>query len=361
MSLELLERSQKKKQDIKFQKPTLSREDLENVLECLIEEHLSTGEIVDRFEKVFGSTFKFKNTVSVNSLTSAYHLSLLALGVGQGDRVILSSFASHNALDAVLLVGAQPVVVDLARDSFHMDSELFHFLAEKFSPKVAILDHNFGCLTSRTPYQREGLLYIEDFSEAIGADSNSIEVGKQGDISVCALSVNQVITTGNGAMICTADKDMAKGIRSRKLGFGDRDGSPKFDYNLIDYQAALGMEQLSKLGVLIDRKRKIAQIYLQAVKTAGQATWFNNPNEDQFNRFPVIISNPFDEVERYFNSLQIETHKTTIEPLHRVMDLPGSDFSNAERLFQRGHCIPIYPNLTRENILRISGSLKGIY
>ena len=360
MSLEILERTQKKKLEIEFQKSTLSREDLENVLECLVEDHLSTGEIVTRFEKVFQSTFKFKNTISLNSLTSAFHLSLLALGVKTGDEVILSTFASQQALDAVLMTGATPVIIDLEKDSFHISKDgLKEKLSEK--TKVVILDHNFGSLIDVKSYALGDVKIIEDFSEAIGADSQEIEVGKQGDISVCALSVNQIITTGNGAMICTADSELARAIRSRKLGSREkREGNPQYDYNLIDYQAALGIEQLAKLGVLIERKRKIAHIYLQSLTAKNVESYFKRPDHDQFNRFPVIVSSPYDEVDRYFQSLHIGTQRTIGEPLHRIMDLPKGDFPNGERLFQRGHCIPIYPNLTKDNILRISSSIKKI-
>lgn len=361
MSLELIERSLKKKQEIEFSKPTLSREDLENVLECLVEDHLSTGEIVEKFEKVFQSTFKFKNTISINSLTSAYHLALLTLKIGQGDKVILSTFAPRNALDAIFMVGAEPVLVDLDKESFHIAKR---GVVEKISPEVkaVILDHNFGALINIRSYQLENVQIIEDFSEAIGADSEDIPVGKQSDISICALNVNQIITTGNGAMICTADNDIAKEIRFYKLGNKNKlsVGVPKYDYNLIDYQAALGIEQLSKLGVLIERKRKIAQIYLQSLIAKNVSTWFKRPAEDQFNRFPLIVSSPFDEVERYFQSLHIGTMRTAEEPLHRILELSNSDFPNGEKLYQRGHCIPIYPNLTRDNILRISNSIKRI-
>ncbi len=84
MSTETIQRPVRKEKDIEFFKPTLSREDLKGVLECLVDEHLSNGEIVERFEKTFCHTFKIKHAISSNSLTSAYHLALLALGVKAG-------------------------------------------------------------------------------------------------------------------------------------------------------------------------------------------------------------------------------------------------------------------------------------
>ena len=106
----------------KTNKPTLSKEELVTVLDCLVDDMLSSGVITDRFEKDFKSTFKLRNVISANSLTSAYHLALLALGVTDNDPVLLSTYAPHAALDAILMLRAKPVLVDLGKSSFHMDS-----------------------------------------------------------------------------------------------------------------------------------------------------------------------------------------------------------------------------------------------
>ncbi len=137
---------------------------------------------------------------------------------------------------------------------------------------------------------------------------------------------------------------------------------PKFDYNLVDYQAALGIEQLSKLGVILERKKKIATAYLQAVQNSRLETYFESPQEDTFQRFPILVSGQgYEEILRYFKSIHIGTQRTTDEPLHRVLEENPLEYPNAERLFQRGHCIPIYPNLTKDNVQRIATAIRRIY
>ncbi|WP_411823597.1 DegT/DnrJ/EryC1/StrS family aminotransferase [Leptospira sp. 'Mane'] len=364
MSTETLQRPLKKQKEIEFHKPTLSREDLKGVLECLVDEHLSSGEIVDRFEKSFSHTFKFKSSVSTNSLTSAYHLSLLALGVEAGDSVILSSFSPVAALDAIFLIKAKPVLVDLGKNSFHPDVEQFGKKREESGAKVAIFDHSFGSIINISKYTLGETMVLEDYSEVIGATSETIAIGKQGKASLCGLSAENMITTGNGAMISTNDTVLAGNIRSLKTGNSSKRilGEPKFEYSLIDYQAALGIEQLSKLGVIVERKKKIAQAYLQAVQNSRLETYFASPNEDSFHRFPIIVSNQgYEEVERYFKSIHIGTQRTIEEPLHQILEENKSDFPNAERLFQRGHCIPVYPNLTKDNVQRIATAIRRIY
>jgi perosamine synthetase len=348
---------------IEFYKPTLSKEELKTVLECLVEDQLYTGSIVSRFEKEFKSTFQLKHTISTNSLMAAYHLSLLSLGVSEGDKIAVSSLAPIQAFDAISLVKAIPIVLDIGRSSFHIDPEQIRQRATSESIKVIIIDHTFGCLMDWKSYNITGIPIIEDFSEALGADSSNIEVGRLGTISICGLSENHIITIGNGAMIHTSTPEIAEKIRSLKL-HSKQNRKPfevRFDYDLIDFQAAIGIEQLSKLGIILERKRKIAQLYLQAVLSSSHETYFKRAGEDLFNRFPVVISKSYEEVNRYFNSLQIETQRISNPPLHKLMDLPAPDYPNAERLYQRSHCIPIYPNLNKDNVSRIASSLRGIF
>lgn len=350
--------------DIKFYKPTLSRDELQMVLDCLVEDQLYTGSIVERFEKEFKSTFQTKHAITTNSLTAAYHLSLLSLGVGEGDCVFLSTFAPLQALDSILLIKALPIPIEIGRFSYHVDEEIFNQKLEVLKPKAIIFDHTFGCILNVEKYECKGVAIIEDYSEVLGAEPEKVKIGKQGSISIVGLSTNHLITIGNGAVITTQNDEIAKFIKNIKYIHGDirKDKNPKFDYNLIDYQAAMGIEQLSKLGLIIERKKKIAQVYLQAALSASHETYFKNVNYDLFNRFPIVVpKKPYEEVERYFQSLRIGTEKTTPQPIHRVLELPNSDFPNAERLYQRGHCLPIYPNLSKDNINRITNSIRGIY
>lgn len=348
---------------IEYLKPTLSREDLKGVLECLVDEQLSTGEMVRRFEKVFSATFGFKYSISLNSLTSAYHCALRALGVSEGDHVILSDIAPISALDAIYLLKAKPIPIDIGKHSFLMDSERYHEALEQYNPKVVILNHSFGSIANAKNYPlKENTFLLEDFTEAIGTSSGDIPVGKQGHIGICGLNLDAIITTGNGAMLVTSDKSLLESVQSMITGRGKTTELPRFDYNLIDYQAALGLEQLSKLGVLIERKNKIGIAYLQAVQGSTVETYFHNPQQDTFNRFPIVIPSwDYETAHRYFSSLQIETSKAVLEPIHSIIEEKNLNFLNSERLHQKGICIPIYPNLTKENIQRIVWAIRKIY
>ncbi|MBE7412598.1 MAG: DegT/DnrJ/EryC1/StrS aminotransferase family protein [Leptospiraceae bacterium] len=363
IGLELIEKTKSISRRIEYRKPTLSKEELERVLDCLIEDQLEAGSVVERFEKDFKSTLGLKNPIAVNSIFSAYHLALLSLEIQEGDKILLSSFSHPSALNAILLMKAIPVVVDLGKNSFHPDLESVKSKIHSENIKAAIFSHSFGGLLKISDYETGEVPVIEDFSEAVGADSDEVKVGKQGTISICGLSMDSVITIGNGAILTTSNDKYAPSIRSYipEKCKDRKQISLQLDYSLIDYQAAIGIEQLSKLGIIVDRKRKIAQAYLQSLLGSSHETYFKKVGEDQFNRFPIVVGKPYDEVQRYFDSIHIATDRTIKEPIHRTMNLSNSDFPNAERLFQRGHCIPIYPNLTKDNVNRISSSLRGIF
>lgn len=363
MAVNTLEKLQNSQKDIEYHRPTLSKEELQTVLDCLVDDLMDSGSVVEKFEKEIKSTFSHKHVISLNSLFSAYHLSLMSLGVSREDIVVLSAFAPLPAYYATLMLDARPIPIDLGRGSFHMDVELFNEKVKTLHPKVVIFDHTFGSLIDIKMYDVGEIPVIEDYSEVLGADSSTIAVGKQGLIGIFGLTPTHVITTGNGAIITTQQDSHAEFIRNSKSP-GTKKKTPtqiRYDYNLLDFQAAIGIEQISKLGQIIERKRKIAQVYLQAMLSTGHETFFRNVGEDQFNRFPVIIKKSSDEVERYFKSLLIGIEKPAPEPIYKLQEIAGSEFPNAERIFQRGHCIPIYPNLTRDNVSRIANSLKGLY
>ena len=364
MASNVLEKLNTSKKDIEYHRPTLSKEELQTVLDCLVDDLVDTGSIVDKFEKEFKSTFTYKNVISVNSLFSAYHLAFLSLGISENDKIILSSIAPLPAFYAILMVKAIPCPIDLGKSSFQMDADLLKNKIAELNPKLIIFDHTFGSLIDISKYNINDIHIIEDFSEVLGADPDNIQVGKQGNIGICGLASSHVITTGNGAIITTNNDSIAESIRNSKYSLNPKKKSPatiRYDYNMLDFQAAIGIEQISKIGLIIERKKKIAQVYLQALLSTSHETFFKNVGEDQFNRFPIIVKKPFEEVERYFKSLLIGIEKTSTDPIYKLLELQSSDFPNSERLYQRGHCIPIYPNLTKDNVSRIANSIKGLY
>lgn len=362
MAVTGLYRSEKKNRPIEASRPTLSKQELESVLDCLIHDRLNSGTVAQRFERAFASAFGFKHALAVNSLTSAYHLVFLGLGLGAGKKIGMSALASTSACDAARYTGADVKVFDVARSAFHVDPAVVADFIAQEKLDAWILDHTFG---SPSPVdaallKEKGILVIEDFSGLVGSDKDGRVFGSFGDIAVTGLSEFDHLTTGNGAMIACQDQKVFQAVQALRYGTKRKPESVAYDYRLEDFQAAMGLDQLSRLAVTIARRKKIGQKYLESLRSTKHETYFVTPGIDSYLRFPVVVARPHEEVVRYFNSLEIGILRCHELPIHHMMGLPRMEFPNAERLYQKSVAVPIYPALTANNVERVAASLRGL-
>lgn len=370
----------KKPKPIEAHRPSLSKRELESVLDCLIQDRLSQGDITRRFERGFANAFGYKHVLAVNSLAAAYHLSYLALGLEKDSPVVMSAIAPIQALDGARYAGTTPVLVDVDRGSFHPAPEAVYEKIDQLrgahtEPETApdapienaanvvfIMDHTFGSVSpiDAAELQNRGAKIIEDFTGLVGSDRDGEYFGKSGHLAVCGLSEYDLLTTGNGAVIVTQDPKLYRVLHALRYGAKRDEGSIAFDYGLEDFQAAMGLDQLSRLGVTLARRKKIAQKYLETLRTTRHEAYFKSMGVDGYLRFPVVINKSHDEVLRYFASLQIGVGRAVENPLHHILGLARLEFPNAERIYQKSVTIPIYPALTANNVERIAMSLRGL-
>lgn len=357
-------RNENKIRPIEAHRPTLSKQELESVLDCLIHDKIGSGAITHKFERTFANAFSYRHVLALNSLASAYHLAFLALGIEAGQSILMSALAPLQALDAVRYVQAEPVIIDLDRDSFHpsMDEVKKYIESHENSIKAVILDHTFGSpSTLDAAWLREkGIFVIEDFTGLVGSDRDGDYFGNIGHISVCGLSEYDLLTTGNGAVTVTSDSKLFSRLQSLRYGGKRLNDSPAYDYRLEDFQAAMGLDQLSRLGITLARRKKIGQKFLETLRLTKHRTFFTEPGIDSYLQFPVLIAKNRDEVERYFASLQIGITRVVEAPLHHILGTASLEFPNAERIYQKCIAIPLYPSLTANNVERIASSLRGL-
>ncbi len=360
--------SEKKNRPIEAHRPTLSKQELESVLDCLINDRLGSGDIVRKFERSFASAFGYKHALAVNSLTAAYHLAFLALDLGAEDTVVMSSLAPVAACDAARYTGAKIRLVDVDRDSFHPSQEKVREVLDACEesdgkrPSLFVLDHTFGSVSPLDPeaIRAGGTRIVEDFTGLVGSDQEGSCFGNTGTISVCGLAETDLITTGNGAVAVSSDPKVHHRLSQLRYNAKRSPGSLAYDYRLEDFQAAMGLDQLSRLGITLARRKKIGIKYLETLRLTSHSTYFSRPQVDCYLKFPVVVNKNRDEVRRYFASLQIGVTDAMEFPLHHLLQLPRMEFPNAERLYQKGVAIPVYPSLTANNVERICSSLRGL-
>ncbi len=358
--------------EIVYTKPTLSKNDIKSVMECMVSDEISFGRIVGNYEKEFAGVFEAGHAISTSSLTSAYHLALMAMGVTAEDEVILPSTAPLAALDAINQIGAQVSLVDIDRTGFHpSDEAIINLLKEE--TRVIILTYPYGAfhgyqelrqhIDERNRSARRNTWLLEDISYIAGIEYSGSYVGTAGDAAIVGLHDDMLMTTGKGAMILTDSKSIYSAARDLRMHGGNRPYKVRYDYTITDYQAAMGIEQLGQLSAVLDRRRKMGQKYLEVMAPLKHLnSGFRHPDFDAYGAFPLLVEKPLDYMQRYFQSLHIGTRRTMqFGPLHGMLGLPASDYPNTERLYDRGIMIPLYPNLTKAGLDRIVNALKGFY
>jgi perosamine synthetase len=334
-------------------KPTITRKDLEGVLECLINDELTTGNPVKAFENSISELTGNKYTLATNSLTSAYHLTFKALEISGDDEVIMPSFFSHEPLSALQLSGGKSVLVDNDEGSlFPSSEEIRKKISEK--TKAIVLGHTFGFHMDLGVFKDIGIPIIEDISHAAGSENEDAPVGLKGAISVMSLAPTMIITTGNGGMIATNNSKYFSAMRDLRGG-GER--TLGYDYTMTDFQGAMGITQLLKLKDLLRRRRDIAKLYHDTIKLTEHSTFSAFNEKFAYQTFPVIFNAPNDKVEKFWKKNGVELVHPIERPLHDFLNMRGIEYPISDRLCKKVFGLPMYPTLTKKDIEKITKTL----
>jgi len=209
------------------------------------------GHNVELFEHRLAKYVDSKYAIAVNSGTAALHTSLLALGIGKGDEVIVPAWTFISTVSAVVMCEATPVFADISENSFNIDQDS---ILEKITSKTkaVIIVHLGGIPMDFTEIDwilhDDGIALVEDACQALGAELYNEKVGTIGNIGVYSFYPSKVITTGEGGMIVTDNNDLAEKCRLiRDHGrtghfYTERLG---FNYRMTEIQGALGCVELN--------------------------------------------------------------------------------------------------------------------
>lgn len=333
-------------------KPTITRKDLEGVLNCLINDELTTGDPVKSFESNLSELVGLKYSLVVNSLTAAYHLAFLALGLQKGDGIIIPSYFNIAALSAASLMGLKIQLIDIADNSLSPNAEIIKNKIDE-NTKAIIIGHVSGQIVDFTEFEEIKIPIIEDISHSIGTDIDEIPVGEKGTITIVSFSPFDIITTGNGGALFTNNSkyfSLMKELRNSK-------DKVNYDYTMTDFQAAMGISQISRLNDFLKRRREIAQVYYDRIRLTPHKPIYSFNGNYSYQSFPVIFDAPSEKVTKFWKKAGIQIFKPIEEPLHKILELKGMDFPNSDRLSKKLYSLPLYPTLTRKEIDKISRSL----
>lgn len=346
---------------IKHSKPSICEEDMKGVTQSLKSCFLTQGQKVDEFEVNMRHFIGMKYALAVNSGVAALHLSLLALGVKEEDEVIIPSFVCTALLNAINYVGAKPVIVDINQEDFNISfKETRRSINDK--TKAIIIPHMFGCSVRIENFKGLGIPIIEDCAQAIGAIHRRQKVGSFGVISIFSFYATKMMATGYGGMALTNSEEYyQKMLDLRNLDNRDY-YIPRYNYQLSDMQASLGITQLSKLPVFVKRRKAIARIYNSSFDDLDIILPYSTHNKQNiFFRFLFQTDKSIKTIIYKYERSGIEVCRPVYKPIHQYLKLNSKHYLITEHAFNTCISLPIYPALTEYEIEQIVETTKKIF
>jgi perosamine synthetase len=364
---------------IPLSSPDINEQDIEAVTAVLRTPQLSLGPKLAEFERLIARYIGASDAVAVSSGTSALHLCIRALGISDGDEVIVPSFAFVAVANAVRYERAIPVFVDVDSATLNLDPERVE-AAVTNRTKAIILVHTFGVPAEIDRIlevsKRHGLSVIEDACEAIGAEYCGRKVGTFGDVATFAFYPNKQITTGEGGAVVTNNMQIARTVRSlRNQGIGSPGArfahtEVGYNYRISEINCALGISQLERIDAILERRESVAHLYDSRLASVSQ---LRRPALVLLNRkiswfvYVVRLGESFSEIHRdwiyeemrglgialgrYFGPIHLQLaykNRSEHEPLLAVTEFEA----------QRSLALPFFNQIRGEQVDEVSENLS---
>ena len=250
---------------IPHSRPTLGEEEVKAVAEVIKSGHIAEGEVVQRFEKTFAGKMGVQDAAAVSSGTAALHLTLLALGIGSDDEVIIPSYVCTALLHAIQYVGARPVLAEIDSKTYNIDPDDVQRRITIRS-KAIIVPHMFGLAANLDKLLKLEVPIIEDCAQAVGGTYHQKPLGSFGDAAIFSFYATKMMATGEGGMVTSNSTEFIKRVRDLRTYDQKPADKVRYNYKMSDVQAALGEMQFARLNDFITRRKKIAQRYFKSLK-----------------------------------------------------------------------------------------------
>jgi len=372
-----------KKDFLPFALPDIGEEEINEVATCLRTGWLTTGPKTAQFEQAFSEYLQVPHSLAVNSGTSGLHLSLEAVRIVPGDKVITTPYTFTATAEVIRYLGADPVFVDIEPETFNIDpvqaeAKIISLKSEGLSLKAIIPVHFGGqaCeMDSILEVARHyGLKVIEDAAHALPSTYHGNKIGTLGDVTVFSFYATKPLATGEGGMVVTNSEEIADRIKIMRLHGINRDVwdrytskkpnwyyevvAPGFKYNLPDIMAAIGIHQLKKVERFQKRRKEIARRYTEAfVDLPLRTPHVVRPEDTHAWHLYVIqleLKNLNISRDDFIEKMAEKGIGTSVHfiPLHLHpywrdrYKLSPDDYPNALHAYERAVSLPIYSKMT---------------
>ena len=375
---------------LSFHKPQIGDEEISAVVETLRSGWLTTGPRVHEFENAFANYVGAANAVAVNSCTAALHLALDAIGLREGDEVLVPTMTFAATAEVVHYFKARPILVDCEPDTLNIDpANLERAISPRSRAIIPVHYAGHPCEMNRiTEIARSHQLHvIEDAAHALPASYRGRMVGTLGNLACFSFYATKTLCTGEGGMVTTANAEYAGRVRTMSLHGISKDAwkrysaegswyyeivAPGFKYNMTDIAAALGLAQLAKCGRMREARRRIAGIYDQGLESLGKVATpvVRDGVEHAWHLYPMRLELEQLRISRDEFVAMMREHNigTSVHfiPLHlhpyyrNTHQYRPQDFPNASDAYKRLVSLPIYPSMTNDDASDVIQAVRDI-
>lgn len=351
--------------DLRRQFQEIKNEIFDVLTEILESSQYILGPKVSEFEKKFAEYHKVSEAVGVASGTDALHLSLDALGIGEGDEVITTPFTFFATAEAILYTGAKPVFVDIEPDTFNIDVSQIDEAITKYT-KAILPVHLFGHIADIEGIlniaKRYGLNVIEDCAQSFGAKINGRQAGSFGDTGCFSFYPSKNLGGyGDGGMIILNDSEVADKIRALR-NHGSRGSyvhkSVGFNSRLDEIQAGILLVKMKRIDEYNRKRREKAALYTELLSSAVQCPVERKGAYHVFHQY--TIRNPKrNEIQKVLREKGISSVIYYPLPLHlqealKFLGYKKGAFPIAEKVAHEVLSLPIHPELEEQTIKEIA-------
>jgi dTDP-4-amino-4,6-dideoxygalactose transaminase len=374
---------------IPFGLPSIDKEEINAVKRVIQSKWIGSGPITQDFEKKFNRYKKSKYSLSVNSCTAGLHLSLIVLGIKQGDEVITTPLTFCSTINSILLVGAKPVLVDINKETFNFDENKIEQKITK-KTKALIVVHYAGLPCNMNPIlkiaKKYNLKIIEDCAHSIESKYYNKNVGNFGETGCHSFYATKNLTTGEGGMITTNNKKISERLNIMRLHGISKDAWKRhlpenvkvknnyehYDvkeighkYNMTDLSASMGLVQLKKLDKNWKLRKKIYEYYSGKLKHLPVLLQKidSYPVKHAYHLFTLVINNKKTKKKRdnlitFLKKQKINTgvnYRSVTEMTLYKKTLGWNDKTcvNSNYVGKNTVSLPLYPTLKKNEMIYI--------